>query len=149
MWSTCHMPGTEYVFGSVTWVMITCQDPHHYTLRGACSETLFIYTFLLHCIDSLTLWIVFIHLRTPSPQQSFQPKAGTHGCLLSKWMIAYMHFLQGQFTEKTKEPKLTVSKPLTEATELDGGRAGRGIQASWLPVQHLHPTAESLNFAFS
>ena len=64
-------------------------------------------------------------------------------------MIAYMHFLQGQFPEKTKEPKLTVAKPLTEATELDGGRAGRGIQASWPPVGHLHTTAESLNFAFS
>ena len=43
-------------------------------------------------------------------------------------MIAYMHFLQGQFTEKTKEPKLTVAKPLTEATELDGGRAGAKTQ---------------------
>lgn len=149
MESTHHTPGTDYVFSSVMWAMITCHDPHHYTLHGARSEDLFIHLpSPLHC-ESLGAWVVFIHLRISNCQHSSQPIAGTRGCLLSEWTIAYMHLLQGQLTEQTKELKLRDAKPLTETTELDGGRAGRGIQASRLPVQCLHITAECLNFAFS
>lgn len=47
-----HMPRTNMCSALLYESWSPGQDPHHYTLRGACSWALFIYTFLLHCMDS-------------------------------------------------------------------------------------------------